>query len=137
MWVIRILTDRGTEYRGKLETHDYRLCPGVNGIEHARTRARHPQATGICQRFHKTIPHEFCQVAFRRNLYPSLEDPQSDPDIWLEYCNTERTHQGKMCRGGTPMQTLPDGKKLWNERSDSLTRRTGTTSKRRELSDQV
>lgn len=37
MWVIRILTDRGTEYRGKLETHDYRLCPGVNGIEHART----------------------------------------------------------------------------------------------------
>ena len=57
-------------------------------------------------------------------------------DRGTEY-RTEKTHQGKMCRGGTPMQTLPDGKKLWNEGSDSLTRRTGTTSKRKELSDQV
>jgi hypothetical protein len=33
MGVIRILTDRGTEYCGKLEEHDYELYLGVNGIE--------------------------------------------------------------------------------------------------------
>ena len=37
MGIIRILTDRGTEYCGKLETHDYQLYLGVNGIEHTRT----------------------------------------------------------------------------------------------------
>ena len=135
MWVIRILTDRGTEYRGKLETHDYRLCPGVNGIEHARTGRviRKPPASANAS----TRPS---RMSFAR-----LHSGVTYTPLWRirrairisEYCNTERTHQGKMCRGGTPMQTLPDGKKLWNEGSDSLTRRTGTTSKRRELSDQV
>lgn len=48
MEVIRILTDRGTEYCGKLETHDYQLYLGVNDIEHTRTKGRHPQANGIC-----------------------------------------------------------------------------------------
>ena len=41
MGIIRNLTDRGTEYCGKLGTHDYQLYLGVNGIEHARTKARH------------------------------------------------------------------------------------------------
>ena len=120
MGVIRILTDRGTEYCGKLETHDYQLYLGVNGIEHTKTRARHPQTNGICERFHKTILHEFYQVAFRRKLYHSLEELQSDLDIWLEYYNTERTHQGKMCCGRTPMQTLLDGTNLWNEKVGQL-----------------
>ena len=105
---------------GKLETHDYQLYPGVNGIEHARTRARHPQTNGIHERFHKTILHEFYQVAFRRKLYHSVEELQSDLDIWLEHYNTERTHQGKICCGRPPMQTLLDGKKLWNEKVGQL-----------------
>ncbi len=58
MGVIRIMTDRGTEYCGKLETHDYQLYLGVNGIEHTKTKAHHPQTNGICERFHKTILHE-------------------------------------------------------------------------------
>lgn len=57
--LMRILTERGTEYCGKLETHDYELYLGVNDIEHTRTRARHLQTNVICERFHKTILQEF------------------------------------------------------------------------------
>jgi Integrase core domain. len=53
-----MLTDRGTEYCGKLETHDYQLYLGINDREHTKTKARHPQTNGICERFHKTILHE-------------------------------------------------------------------------------
>ena len=120
MGVIRILTDRGTEYCGKLEEHDYELYLGVNGIEHTKTKARHPQTNGICERFHKTILNEFYQVAFRRKLYHSLEELQTDLDIWIDSYNNDRTHQGKMCCGRTPMQTLLEGKSIWKEKVDSL-----------------
>jgi transposase InsO family protein len=55
MGLIRILTDRGTEYCGKPETHDYQLYLALNDIEHTRTKAYHPQTNDICGRFHKTI----------------------------------------------------------------------------------
>ena len=62
MSVIRILTDRGTEYCGKPETHDYQLYLALNDIEHTKTKAFHPQTNGICERFHKTILDEFYRV---------------------------------------------------------------------------
>ncbi len=120
MGIIRMLTDRGTEYCGKLETHDYELYLAVNGIEHTKSKARHPQTNGICERFHKTILNEFYQVAFRRKLYQSLEELQTDLDAWLHEYNTERTHQGKMCCGRTPMQTLIEGKTIWMEKVGQL-----------------
>jgi len=61
-----ILTNRGTEYCGKPEHHDYQLYLALNEIEHSKTKANHPQTNGICERFHKTILQEFYQVAFRR-----------------------------------------------------------------------
>lgn len=51
MGVLRILTDRGTEYCGKPEGHDYQLYLVVNDIEHTKTKARHPQTNGICDAF--------------------------------------------------------------------------------------
>ncbi len=120
MGIIRMLTDRGTEYCGKVETHDYELYLGINDIEHTKTKARHPQTNGICERFHKTILNEFYQVAFRRKLYLSLEELQTDLDIWLDDYNNNRTHQGKMCCGRTPMQTFTHGKQLWKEKVANL-----------------
>ena len=114
--VLRVLTDRGTEYCGKPETHDYELFLAVNDIDHTKTKARHPQTNGICERFHKTILQEFYQVTYRKKLYDRLESLQTDLDEWLEYYNTERTHQGKMCCGRTPMETLENGKKIWQEK---------------------
>lgn len=115
--VLRILTDRGTEYCGKPERHDYQLYLALNDIDHTRTKARHPQTNGIVERFHKTILNEFYQVTFRKNVYSSIEQLQSDLDDWLEKFNTERTHQGKMCCGRTPLETLIDGKKIWQQKN--------------------
>ena len=114
--VLRILTDRGTEYCGKPEHHDYQLYLALNEIEHTRTKARSPQTNGIVERFHKTILNEFYQVTFRKHVYSSIEQLQSDLDDWLEKFNTERTHQGKMCCGRTPLETLIDGKKIWQQK---------------------
>lgn len=115
--VLRILTDRGTEYCGKVEQHDYQLYLAINDIEHTRTKARHPQTNGICERFHKTILQEFYQVTFRKKLYSSLDELQKDLDDWLESYNNDRTHQGKMCCGRTPMNTLLEGKTIWAQKN--------------------
>ncbi len=114
--VLRILTDRGTEYCGKADSHDYQLYLAINDIEHTRTKVRHPQTNGICERFHKTILQEFYQPALRRKIFESIEELQTDLDEWLKYYNNERTHQGKKCCGRTPMETLLDGKKIWKEK---------------------
>ena len=114
--VLRVLTDRGTEYCGNLERHDYQLYLAVNEIEHTKTRVKSPQTNGICERFHKTVLQEFYQVTFRKKIYASIAELQTDLDSWLDYYNNERTHQGKMCCGRTPMDTLLDGKKIWKEK---------------------
>ena len=114
--MLRILTDRGTEYCGKADQHDYQLYLAINDIEHTKTKVRSPQTNGICERFHKTILQEFYQVALRKNIYTDLKSLQADLDEWMHYYNTERTHQGKMCCGRTPQETLQDGKQIWQEK---------------------
>lgn len=108
--LLRQLTDRGTEFCGKPDEHEYQLFLALNDIDHSRTKARHPQTNGICERFHKTLLQEFYQVAFRKKIYRSLDELQVDLDVWLRQYNEERTHQGKHCNGRTPMQTFLDGK---------------------------
>ena len=115
--MLRILTDRGTEYCGKVEQHDYELYLAINDIDHTKTKAKSPQTNGICERFHKTILQEFYQIAFRKKIYDNLESLQADLDEWLVYYNHERTHQGKMCCGRTPMQTLTEGKQVWAQKN--------------------
>ena len=104
----RVLTDRGTEYCGLPDHHEYELYLAVENIDHTRTKTRRPQTNGICERFHKTILNEFYRVAFRKTLYPTLEALQADLEDWMRHYNTERTHQGRWCYGKTPMQTFVD-----------------------------
>ena len=120
MGVLRMLTDRGTEYCGKLDSHAYELYLAINDIDHTKTKARHPQTNGICERFHKTILNEFYQITFRKKVYRGLEELQVDLDTWVKTYNENRTHHGKMCCGRTPMQTFLDGKKIWEDKVDSL-----------------
>jgi transposase InsO family protein len=120
MGILRMLTDRGTEYCGKVEQHDYELYLALNEIDHTKTKARHPQTNGICERFHKTILNEFYQITFRKKIYTTLDELQKDLDDWLYYYNHQRTHQGKMCCGRTPIETLLDGKKIWKEKVSNL-----------------
>lgn len=114
--ISRILTDRGTEYCGKVEQHDYQLYLAINNIHHTKTKANSPQTNGICERFHKTILQEFYQVTFRKKIYDGIDELQKDLDEWIYSYNNERTHQGKMCCGRTPMQTLIDDKQIWKEK---------------------
>jgi transposase InsO family protein len=107
--VLRMLTDRGTEYNGKLEYgHDYELYLSIEGIDHSRTKVRHPQSNGICERFHRTILEEFYSVAFRKKIYSCIEALQTDLDEWIKHYNQERPHSGRYCYGKTPMQTFTE-----------------------------
>ncbi len=107
--VLRMLTDRGTEYNGKVEYgHDYELYLTIENIDHSRTKVRHPQSNGICERFHRTIQEEFYAVAFRKKIYNTLQDMQKDLDDWTEYYNNQRPHSGRYCYGKTPMETFTE-----------------------------
>lgn len=114
---LRILTDRRTEYCGKVEQYDYELYLAINDVDNTKIKAASPQTNGICERFHKTILQEFFQITFRKKLYSTLEELQADLDVWLKFYNTERTHQGKMCFGRTPLETLLDGRRIWAEKN--------------------
>jgi transposase InsO family protein len=103
----RVLTDRGTEYCGS-DGHEYELYLAVEDIDHSRTKANSPQTNGICERFHKTVLNEFYRVAFRKKIYPTLDELQTDLDAWLKLYNEDRPHQGRWCYGKTPMQTFID-----------------------------
>jgi transposase InsO family protein len=110
--LLRILTDRGSEYCGKVEHHEYQLYLAVEDIDHSRTKVRHPQTNGICERFHRTIKDEFYSIAFRKKIYRSLEELQVDVDQWIDLYNHQRPHSGRYCFGKTPMQTWQESKKL-------------------------
>jgi len=112
----RVLTDRGTEYCGVPDRHEYELYLAVEDIDHTRTKTRSPQTNGICERFHKTVLNEFYRVAFRKKIYASLEELQADLDAWLREYNEARPHQGRWCYGKTPMQTFLDSVPLAKEK---------------------
>jgi len=114
--LLRVLTDRGTEYCGAREHHEYQLYLALEDIDHSRTKARHPQTNGICERFHKTLQDEFYSTAFRKTLYTSLEQLQTDLDRWMDEYNRDRPHSGKYCFGKTPLQTFLDSRQLaWDK----------------------
>lgn len=114
--LLRILTDRGSEYCGNREHHEYQLYLAVEDIDHSKTKARSPQSNGICERFHKTVLDEFYRVAFRKKVYSTLEELQKDLDVWLQEYNEVRTHTGKYCYGKTPMQTFIDSLPMTKEK---------------------
>ena len=104
--LLRILTDRGTEYCGAREHHEYELYLALEDIDHTKTKAKSPQTNGICERLHRTMQEEFYATAFRKKIYHTLDELQADLDLWLEDYNNQRTHSGKYCYGRTPMQTF-------------------------------
>jgi transposase InsO family protein len=114
--LLRVLTDRGTEYCGKREDHEYQLYLTLEDIDHSKTKARSPQSNGICERFHKTVLNEFYRIAFRKKIYNTLDELQTDLDTWIKHYNEDRTHSGKYCFGKTPMQTFLDSMPLVREK---------------------
>lgn len=115
--LLRVLTDRGTEYCGKVENHAYQLYLAVENIDHSKTKARHPQTNGIVERVQRTIKGEFYDIAFRKKIYQSLDELQKDLDDWLDTYNNLRPHSGRYCYGKTPMQTFNESKHIAIEKN--------------------
>ena len=115
--LLRVLTDRGSEYCGNPERHEYELYLAVEDIDHSRTKTKSPQTNGICERFQKTLLNEFYRVAFRKKLYRTIDELQVDLDLWVRDYNEQRPHQGRWCFGKTPMQTFLDAIPMTKEKS--------------------
>ena len=81
--LLRVLTDRGSEYCGNPERHEYEPYLAIEDVDHTRTKTKSPQTNGICERFHKTVLNEFYRVAFRKKVYRSLDELQTDLDSWI------------------------------------------------------
>ena len=114
---LRVLTDRGTEFCGSPDKHPYELYLQFHDIEHTKTKVRSPQTNGICERFHQTVLNEFYKITFRKKLYSDIDTLQKDLDEYIDWYNTERTHQGKRCKGRTPMETFTEGKQFYIEKN--------------------
>jgi hypothetical protein len=111
-----VLTERGTEYCGAPEHHEYELYLAVENIDHTRTKVKSPQTNRIVEPFHRTGLNEFCRVAFRRKIYASIDELQHALDLWQKEYNEVRPHQGRWCYGKTPLQTFIDGAPLTREK---------------------
>ena len=77
--LLRGLTDRGTEYCGNPQHHEYELYLALEDIDHPRTRAKSPQTNGIVERLHKTMLNEFYRVVFRKKIYDTIDGPADRP----------------------------------------------------------
>jgi hypothetical protein len=86
----RVLTDRGTEYCGNPEHHEYELYLALEDIDHSRTKTKSPQTNGI-----------WLDECFHRGL---AERSRS----MVKTYNEDRPHQGRWCFGKTALQTFLD-----------------------------
>jgi transposase InsO family protein len=75
--LLRVLTDRGTEYCGNRESHEYQLYLAVENIDHTRTRAKSPQTNGICERFHRTV-YNWSAGRIRSSIRRRMKCPSYD-----------------------------------------------------------
>ena len=88
------------------ENHEYELYLQLEGIDHSKTKVRHPQSNGICERLHRTMQDEFYAITFRKKYTRNMDTLQADLDAWMNHYNNERPHSGRYCFGKTPMQTF-------------------------------
>ena len=105
-----ILTDNGTEYKGRPMIHLYEIFLELNDIEHRTTKVATPRTNGFVERFNRTVLDEFFRTAFRKKLFESLEALQKDLDEWLTYYNHKRPHRGYRNQGRRPIETFEIGK---------------------------
>ena len=104
-----LLTDNGREYCGREDQHPFELFLQLEEIEHRTTKVRRPQSNGFVERMHRTLLDEHFRVAGRTTFYESVDQMQNDLDVYLNYYNTQRAHQGRNMDGRTPYQVFTQG----------------------------
>lgn len=68
--LLRVLTDRGTEYCGSREHHEYPLYLALEDIDHSRTKARHPRSTAFANASTRPCRTSFAQPRSARRSTP-------------------------------------------------------------------
>jgi transposase InsO family protein len=104
-----ILSDNGSEYCGKLDRHPYELFLQLENIKHRRTRVSRPQSNGFIERFHRTVLDEHLRIKGRTTWYESVQHMQDDLDVYLDFYNSKRPHQGRGMNGRTPLTAFFEG----------------------------
>ena len=56
------------------------------------------------------------RVAFRKKIYRTIDELQTDLDAWITEYNEHRPHQDRWCFGKTPMHTFLDALPLAKEK---------------------
>lgn len=92
--LLRMLTKRETEYKGRLENHPYQL---YLDLDHTKTKAKSAQTNVICERFHRTIQYDFYSIIFLKKVLTNIEELQIELDEWINWYHTERIHSGIHC----------------------------------------
>lgn len=115
-----ILTDNGTEYKGRPMIHLFEIFLDLYDIEHRTTKVGTPRTNGFVERFNRTILDEFFRTAFRKKFYESVEALQTDLDAWLHHYNHERPHRGYRNMGRRPVETMQLGKTIREELTKDL-----------------
>ena len=101
-----VLTDNGREFCGKPEDHPFELVLAMHDIEHRRTKIATPRTNGFVERMNRTLLDECFRVAGRQTWYLTPAEIQRDLDVFLDYYNHRRSHQGYRLKGRTPAMAL-------------------------------
>jgi transposase InsO family protein len=96
-----ILTNNGREFCGT-ELHPYELFLSDNNIIHVNSPKQKRHTSGFLQRFRATVLSEFFSEAYRTKFFRSIDDLQSELDIWLAYYNVARPNPGYPNNGHSP-----------------------------------
>src|SRR4030042_790798 len=101
-----VLTDNGLEFttHHQSKNHSFERLLQELKINHRLTKVRHPWTNGACERLNRTLLEEFYQVAFRTNIYHSVQQLNDDLNRFMELYNCQRTHQGKRTQGKVPAE---------------------------------
>lgn len=104
--VSNILTDNGKEFTTHWASKKHRFETALKnkGIKHRYTKVKHPWTNGFAERLNRTILEEFYQVALRKKRYYNPQDLQVDLDLFIEFYNFNRPHQGYRLKGSMPAE---------------------------------
>jgi hypothetical protein len=100
--LLRVLTDRGSEFCGNPERHEYELYLAVEDIDHSRTKTKSPQTNGIASA--STRPRSTNFTASPSAKRCTVQSMSCRP-TWTRWCF-----------GKTPMQTFLDAMPMTKEK---------------------
>ena len=113
---MRVLTDRGSEYCGNPERHEYELYLAIGCGSHPNQDQK-PTNEWNLRALPQNVLNEFYRVAFRKKVYRAIDELQGDLESWIKEYNEVRPHQGRWCFGKTPMQTFLDAMPMTREKT--------------------